>query len=127
MKILSEWSEKDRAGIANPLRKISQDAPPIPASWLAELATAIDNLLKPYEADCSVIFSTNVASSSLASARRAEVKPPREKDPQGGLRTWGLRRPGLASDPVIKFREPFFVPLMGSKRAARFVMNDAAQ
>jgi hypothetical protein len=40
---MTEWKDEERNIIASMLREIAKDAPPIQASWLRELALAIDN------------------------------------------------------------------------------------
>lgn len=43
MKKVTEWTDQDRNFVASALRKLAEDAPPIQASWIRELALAIDN------------------------------------------------------------------------------------
>jgi len=43
MNKVKQWGEAERNSIASKLRKVAENAPPIQASWLRELALAIDN------------------------------------------------------------------------------------
>lgn len=43
MKKIEEWGDEERNKVASALRTIAEDAPLITASWLRELAVAIDN------------------------------------------------------------------------------------
>lgn len=43
MNKINEWGDQERNSIAEKLRALAKQAPPIEASWLRELALAIDN------------------------------------------------------------------------------------
>ena len=43
MEKMDEWTDGRRNQVAAGLRAVAEDAPPITASWLREVALAIDN------------------------------------------------------------------------------------